>query len=140
MNALLEELKHVSNDRGSNGGDRYTQLIAEITANFDQFNEEDSRDALVMTSAFAYTSPSVEGARQQQQHSDAAFLNYTYQRQPDHRQSITADLFVHRTPGDSNSSNSSSSSITAATEEPSRRGLLTDRFGASVTSLCFSDK
>lgn len=142
MNALLEELKNVSND-SSSGGDRYAQLIAEITANFDQFNEEESRDALVATSAFAYTSPSVEGARQQQQqHSDAAFLNYTYQRQPDHqRQSITADLFIHRTPGDSNSSsNSSSSSITAATEDPSRLGLLTGRFGASVTSLCFSDK
>lgn len=152
MNALLEELKHVSsNDSNSSSnsnssckGNRYAQLIAEITANFDQFNEDESRDALA-TSAFAYTSPSVEGTRPQDSDA-AAFLNYTYQRQPDHhhhhhhhpvRKPITADLFVNRTPHRSGSTSITAAAATTAEEDSSR---LTDRFGASVTSLCFGDK
>jgi len=137
MNALLEELKHVPRD-----SDRYSQLIEEITANFDQFNEEDRRDN-ESTSAFAFTSPDVDGAIRLQQDSDAAFLNYTYQRpQPDPgRKSITADLFVQRDSRDGTTTppaRSNTSSITV-TDDPSRL-CLPDRFGASVTTLCFSDK
>lgn len=67
---------------------RYTELLQELTANFDEFPEEPMHSGVVETTHSQPTS--AKGSRREK---DNQFIGYTYKRKQKFRVQLTADTF-----------------------------------------------